>query len=162
MGKLLYNCFKKAVNIFCRLPEWIRNVQMIPGFSTRLGWERGWKSCMAKSKDRRSENVNVIELNCNVVKKVATPLPPPYLHQAPLFRFIPPFLAKISSLPKWINFCKVLPTSLFNNGGWEGWRGVPTMVYIIKVENSQPVRTYRRFLDFEITNSFPARSKHIA
>ena len=34
----------KAVNIFCRLPEWIRNVQMIPGFSTRLGWERGWIS----------------------------------------------------------------------------------------------------------------------
>ena len=24
----------KAVNIFCRLPEWIKNVQMIPGFST--------------------------------------------------------------------------------------------------------------------------------
>ena len=34
----------KAVNIFCTLPEWIRNVQMIPGFSTRLGWEGGWKS----------------------------------------------------------------------------------------------------------------------
>ena len=41
MGKLLYNCFKKAVNIFCRLPEWIRNVQMIPSFSTRLGLKRG-------------------------------------------------------------------------------------------------------------------------
>ena len=26
-----------AVNIFYRLQEWIRNVQMIPGFSTRLG-----------------------------------------------------------------------------------------------------------------------------
>ena len=36
MGKLLYNCFKEAVNIFCRLPEWIRNVQMIPGFSKDL------------------------------------------------------------------------------------------------------------------------------
>ena len=36
MGKLLYNCFEKAVNIFCRLPEWIRNVKMIPGFSTSL------------------------------------------------------------------------------------------------------------------------------
>ena len=34
----------KAVSIFCRLPKWIRNVQMIPGFSIRLGWERGWKS----------------------------------------------------------------------------------------------------------------------
>ena len=37
MGKLLYNCFKKAVNIFCKLPEWIRNVQIIPHFRTRLG-----------------------------------------------------------------------------------------------------------------------------
>ena len=27
----------KAVSIFRRLPEWIGNVQMIPGFSTRLG-----------------------------------------------------------------------------------------------------------------------------
>ena len=27
----------KVVNILCRLPEWIKNVQMIPGFSTRLG-----------------------------------------------------------------------------------------------------------------------------
>ena len=34
-------------------------------------------------------------------------------------------------------------------------------VIIIKVENSQLVRTQRRFLDFEIANSFPARSKHI-
>ena len=86
MGKLLYNCFKKAVKIFCRLPEWIRNVQMIPGFSTRLGWERGWKSCMANSKDWRSENVNMmIELNCKVVKKVATPQP---------FQVYLPFLAK--------------------------------------------------------------------
>ena len=76
MGKLLYNCFKKAVNIFCRLPEWIRNVQMIPGFSTRLGWERGWKSCMANSKDWRSENVNMIELNCKVVKKSGNFVPP--------------------------------------------------------------------------------------
>ena len=45
----------KAVNIFCRLPEWIRNVQMIPGFSTRLGWECELNSCMGKSKDWRSE-----------------------------------------------------------------------------------------------------------
>ena len=35
---------KKAVNIFCRLPEWIRNMQMIPGFTTGLGWQRRWKS----------------------------------------------------------------------------------------------------------------------
>ena len=44
---LFYVFRNKAVNIFCRLPEWIRNVQMIPGFRTRLGWEPGWKSCMA-------------------------------------------------------------------------------------------------------------------
>ena len=74
MGKLLYNCFKKAVNIFGRLPEWIRNVKMIPGFSTRPDERgRGWKSCMANSKDWRSDNVNMIERNCKVVKKVATP-----------------------------------------------------------------------------------------
>ena len=53
---------------------------MIPGFSTRLGWERGWKSCMANSKDWRSENASAIELNCKVVKKAATP---PFLHQPP-------------------------------------------------------------------------------
>ena len=36
--------------------------KMIPGFSTRLGWERewkswrlGWESCMTNSKDWRSE-----------------------------------------------------------------------------------------------------------
>ena len=67
-------------------------VQMILGFSTKLGWGRGWKSCMANSKDWRSENVNAIELNCKVVKKVATA--PPFLHQPPLSRFITPFLAK--------------------------------------------------------------------
>ena len=30
----------KAVNIFCRLPQWIRNVQMIPAFSTIKTWMR--------------------------------------------------------------------------------------------------------------------------
>ena len=30
----------KAVNIFCRPPEWIRNVQMIPSFSTIKSWMR--------------------------------------------------------------------------------------------------------------------------
>ena len=46
----------KAFNIFCRLPKWIRNAQMIPGFRTRLEWERGWKSCIVSSKDWRSKN----------------------------------------------------------------------------------------------------------
>ena len=81
----------KAVSIFCRLPQWIRNVQMIPGISTRLWWEPGWKSCMANSEDWRSKNVNVIELNCKVVKKVATS---PFLHRLLLVKFIP-FRAKI-------------------------------------------------------------------
>ena len=94
MGKLLYNCFKKAVNILCRLPEWIRNVQMIPGFSTRLGWERGWRSFMANSKDWRSENVNMIELNCKVVKKWQPSPPPPISTSAPPFQVYPPILAK--------------------------------------------------------------------
>ena len=60
---------------------------MVPGFSTRLGWECGWKSCMDNSKDWRSENVNAIELNCKVVKKVV----PPDFYINPPFRFIPPF-----------------------------------------------------------------------
>ena len=34
-------------------------------------------------------------------------------------------------------------------------------ISITKVENSQRVRSQRRFLDFIIANSFPARSKHI-
>ena len=80
----------KAVNIFCRLPDWIRNVQMIPGFSTRLGWERGLKSYIANSKDWRSKNLNVIELNCKVVTKVATPSPS---------QVYPPFLAKYFAPP---------------------------------------------------------------
>ena len=42
-------------------------------FSTKLGWERGRKSCIANSKDWRSENVNAIELNCKVVKKLQSP-----------------------------------------------------------------------------------------
>ena len=46
----------------------------MPGFGTRLGWERGRKSCMDNSNDWRSKNVNVIELNCKVVKKVAKAL----------------------------------------------------------------------------------------
>ena len=78
---------------------------MIPGFSTRLGWERRWKSFMANSKDWRSENVNAPELNCKVVKKVATPpLPPPFVHQRPLFRSISPFKQKISYPPQVTQF----------------------------------------------------------
>ena len=50
---------------------------MIPRFSARFGWEHGWKSCMANSKDWKSENVNMIELICKLEEKVATP-PPPY------------------------------------------------------------------------------------
>ena len=86
---------------------------MIPGFSTRRGWERGWKSYMANSKDWRSKNVNAIKLNCNVVKKVATPPPPPpptlppFLHQSPLLKVYLSFLTKNAIPPKWLNFCKV-------------------------------------------------------
>ena len=47
----------------------------------------------------------------------------PFLHQAPFFRFIPPFLAKNSIPPKWLNFGKVLPLPLIRGGGG----GVPTM-----------------------------------
>ena len=60
---------------------------MTPGFSTRLWWECGWKSCMAYSKDWRSENINVIELNCKVVKKVAAPSHF-YINPSPLFQHL--------------------------------------------------------------------------
>ena len=82
---------------------------MIPGFSTRLGWESGWKSYMANSKDWRSENVYVIELNCKVVKKVATSPAPPSLHHPPPFQVYLLFLAKTFVTPKWLNFWKILP-----------------------------------------------------
>ena len=49
---------------------------MIPGFSTRLEWERGWKSCITEKTEDPKNNkgnltipphtVNVIELNCKV------------------------------------------------------------------------------------------------
>ena len=81
----------KAVNIFCRLPKGIRNVQMIPGFSTRLGWERGWKSCMANWKGWRSENVNAIKLNCKVVKKWQ---PPHFYINSPFSGLSPPLSSR--------------------------------------------------------------------
>ena len=91
----------KGVNFFCRLPEWIRNKKMIQGFRTRLGRECGWKPCMANSKDWRFEDpkgnltfpthtVNVIELNCKVVKKWQAP----HFYINPPFQVYPPFLAK--------------------------------------------------------------------
>ena len=69
---------------------------MIPGFSTRLWWEAGSKSCMINSKDWRSKNVNVIELNCKVVKKKWQP--PPFLHQTP-FTSLSPLSSKRSHTP---------------------------------------------------------------
>ena len=90
-------------------------------FSTRLGWKRGWKSCMADSKDWRSENVNAIKLNCKIVKKFATPLhfcinpPPPFSGLSPLstkkFR-IPPSSDTI--------FGRSYPPP-FNKGGGVVW-----------------------------------------
>ena len=61
---------------------------MIPGFSTSLGWKSKWKYYMANSKEWRSNNVNVIELNCKVVKKWQPPSQ--FLHEPPL----PPPLLK--------------------------------------------------------------------
>ena len=119
-----------AVNIFCRLPEWIRNVQIIPGFSTRLGWEHGWKSSMAqKTKDWKSNTgtltfptktvnmIDVIELNCKVVKNVATP-PWPFPINPP-FQIYPPFLAK--------NFVSPPSSSIF------GWSHTPLLPPLISV-----------------------------
>ena len=52
---LLFRVFQtklnKAVNIFWRPIQWIRNAQMIPGFNTIKSWVR---TCMANPKDWRS------------------------------------------------------------------------------------------------------------
>ena len=75
--------------------------------------------------------VNVTELNCKIIKKVAPP---------PLFRFIPPTLS-IKKFgppppPKWLNFWKVLPCP-FNKSVCVcvcvcGEGGVPTMLRLWK------------------------------
>ena len=50
--------------------------------------------------------VNVIELNCKVIKK----LQPPISTSTPPFLVYPPFLAKnFVPTPKWLNFWKVVP-----------------------------------------------------
>ena len=120
-NQFVSNFYPQSINIFCRVPEWIRNVQMIPCFSARLRWKRGWKSCMANSKDWRSENVNMIGLNCNVVKKVATPPPPPpFLHQPPPLSGLSPLSSKqFRTPPKWLNFWNVLPPLYKMGGGGE-------------------------------------------
>ena len=75
---------------------------------------------MANSKTERSENVNAIELNCKVAKKLQPP--PPFLHQRP-----PPFsgLSLLSSkkihTPQVTQFLEG-PTPPLIRG-----RGVPTM-----------------------------------
>ena len=105
---------------------------MILGFSTRLGWGREWKSCMANSKDWRSEKLNAIELNCNVVKKVTTPL----------FQVYTPFLAKnFVPPPSDAIYGRSYPPSPFNKG-----RG-PTMTIqlLIRVITSKGTTTEQCF-----------------
>ena len=117
----------KAVNIFCRLPEWIRNLQWYQvllqdldenvdgNLNKDLDENLAWLT--QKNEDLKSNNgnltftshtVNVTELNIKIIKKVATP---PFLHQPPPpFQVYPPFLAKnFVPSPKWLNFSKVLP-----------------------------------------------------
>ena len=81
---------------------------MIPGFSTRLAWERRSKSFMANWKDWGSENENAIELNCKVVKKVATP---PFSDLSPLSS------KKFRNPPKWLNFWKIRHPHHLGEGG---------------------------------------------
>ena len=101
---------------------------MTLGFGTRLWWEHEWYSCMANSKDWRSKKVNVVELNCKVVKKVATPH---FYINPPLFKFIPPFSQKNSFPPSDSIFGRSYPLPpTFNKvqvrgGGFGGWG--PTM-----------------------------------
>ena len=69
--------------------------------------EEGWK-------DWRSENVNVIELNCKVVKKVATP----HFYINPPFQVYSPFLAKnFVPLPQVTQFLEVPTPPPFNKEG---------------------------------------------
>ena len=74
---------------------------------------------MANSKDRRSENVNVIELYCKVVKKVATPIststPVSCLFPLPSKNFHTPS-------PQVTQFLEG-PTLPFNSGEGEGGGG---------------------------------------
>ena len=98
---------------------------MIPGFSTRRGWERGWergwKSCMANSKDWRPENVNAIEQNCKVVKKVATL---PFLHQlSPPFSGLSPLSSKKNCTPPQVTQFLEGPTPHppLKEGGFQLW-----------------------------------------
>ena len=124
----------KAANIFCRLPEWIRNVQMIPGSSTRLEWERGWKSFIdetQKTEDPKSNkgNLNFPTHTVNVIELIVGPTHSPFLREHPpslLFRFIPLFWQKKFVLPLRRDsiFGKSYPP--YNKRGkcWRGGEGV--------------------------------------
>ena len=59
----------------------------------------------------------MIELNCKVVKKVATPHF--YINPLPLFKFIPPFLAKTVVPHQVIQFLEG-PTPPFDRSGARG------------------------------------------
>ena len=80
---------------------------------------------MANSKDRRSENVNAIKLNCKVVKKVATP----HFYINPPFQFYPPFLAK--------NFVPPQVTQFWGEGGSNYG-----FIYVLSVSYSTHVREF--------------------
>ena len=69
---------------------------------------------MANSKTERSENVNAIELNCKVAKKLQPPPPISTSTPSPLFRFIPPFQQKNSYPPSDSIFGRSYPS--FNKG----------------------------------------------
>ena len=102
MGKLLHNCFKilgkgwenfytiafkKQSTFFVDYENGSEMYKWYQVLAQGLMKENGWKSCMTNWKDWRSENVNLIELNCKVVKKVATPhfcINPPFSGLSPL------------------------------------------------------------------------------
>ena len=75
---------------------------------------------MANSKTERSENVNAIELNCKVAKKLQPP--PPFLHQRPpSFSGLSLLSSKKIHTPQVTQFLEG-PTPPLIRG-----RGVPTM-----------------------------------
>ena len=91
---------------------------MIPGFSKRLGWERGWKSCMAnlKTEDPKMQ----MQLKWTIKwKKVATP---PFLHQPP--SFLSPLSSKKFLYPPSDSIFgrSYPPPPLIRGGGFQLWR----------------------------------------
>ena len=107
----------------CDLHMCSRNLNCITATETVTYLIATERSCMAKSKDWRSENANGIELNCKVVNIVATSPPSPAPPPPPNSTSTPPFQVYTPILPK--NFIPHPSNSIFGrfyppSPGWGG------------------------------------------